>query len=54
MQFYVQKDSLKGNCVVAFADTLFKATFKLDKSKDGIIWVSKIDDPSSFGGSNRY
>ena len=34
---------------MAFADTLFKAKFKLDKSKDGIIWVSKIDDPSSFG-----
>ena len=29
------KNSLKGNCVVAFADTLFKAKFKLDKSKDG-------------------
>tara|TARA_B100001093_G_scaffold520499_2_gene616957 strand:- start:76923 stop:77924 length:1002 start_codon:yes stop_codon:yes gene_type:complete len=43
------KNSLKGNCVVAFADTLFKAKFKLDKLKDGIIWVSKIDDPSSFG-----
>jgi len=43
------RNSLKGNCVVAFADTLFKAKFKLDKLKDGIIWVSKIDDPSSFG-----
>ena len=43
------KNSLKDNCVIAFADTLFKAKFKLDKSKDGIIWVSKIDDPSSFG-----
>ncbi|MEC8853391.1 MAG: sugar phosphate nucleotidyltransferase [Bacteroidota bacterium] len=43
------KDSLKGNCVVAFADTLFKADFTLDSSKDGIIWVSQIDDPSAFG-----
>ena len=43
------KNSLKGNCVIAFADTLFKAKFQLDKLKDGIIWVSKIDDPSSFG-----
>ena len=43
------KKSLKGNCVVAFADTLFKADFTLDKKKDGIIWVSQIDDPSSFG-----
>ena len=43
------KDSLKGNCVVAFADTLFKTDFTLDSSKDGIIWVSQIDDPSAFG-----
>ena len=38
-----------GNCVVAFADTLFKADFTLDSTKDGIIWVSQIDDPSAFG-----
>ena len=43
------KESLEGNCVVAFADTLFKADFTLDNSKDGIIWVSQIDDPSAFG-----
>ena len=43
------KDSLEGNCVVAFADTLFKADFTLDSTKDGIIWVSQIDDPSAFG-----
>ncbi len=43
------KDSLEGDCVVAFADTLFKADFTLDGSRDGIIWVSQIDDPSAFG-----
>ena len=43
------KESLKGNCVVAFADTLFRADFTLDNTKDGIIWVSQIDDPSAFG-----
>ena len=43
------KESLSGNCVVAFADTLFKADFTLDTTKDGIIWVSQIDDPSAFG-----
>jgi glucose-1-phosphate thymidylyltransferase len=43
-------DSLKGNVVIAFADTLFRADFKLDTHKeDGIIWVNKIDDPRSFG-----
>jgi glucose-1-phosphate thymidylyltransferase len=43
------KDSLKGNLVVAFADTLFKADFKLDTSKEGIIWVQKVEDPRPFG-----
>ncbi len=43
------KESLKGNIVVAFADTLFQADFTLDTSTDGIIWVSQIDDPSAFG-----
>ena len=43
------KESLKGNIVVAFADTLFKADFKLDNSSDGIIWVKQIENPSAFG-----
>lgn len=38
-----------GKVIVAFADTLFKANFKLDTSKDGIIWVQKVEDPSQFG-----
>ncbi len=43
------KDSLKGNVVVAFADTLFRADFTLDSDAEGIIWVNQIDDPSAFG-----
>jgi len=43
------KDSLKGNVVVGFADTLFKADFTIDNNADGIIWVNQIDDPSAFG-----
>jgi len=46
---YCAKESLKGNVIVAFADTLFKTDFKIDTSKDGVIWVNKIDDPSAFG-----
>jgi glucose-1-phosphate thymidylyltransferase len=34
---------------VAFADTLFRADFKLDTSKDGVLWVQKIEDPRQFG-----
>lgn len=41
--------ALDGPVVVAFADTLFKADFKLDSSTDGIIWTKKVDDPSAFG-----
>lgn len=43
------KELFKGKVIVAFADTLFKAEFKLDTSKDGIIWVQKVEDPSQFG-----
>lgn len=43
------KESLKGKVVVAFADTLFKADFKLNSDADGIIWVNQIDDPRAFG-----
>jgi glucose-1-phosphate thymidylyltransferase len=43
------KESLKGKTIVAFADTLFKADFKLDDSKDGVLWVKQIEDPSQFG-----
>lgn len=43
------KESLEGNVVVAFADTLFQADFTLDANAEGIIWVSQIDDPSAFG-----
>jgi len=43
------KEALQGKIVVAFADTLFKADFKLDDSREGIIWVQKVDDPKPFG-----
>ncbi len=40
---------MSGSCVIAFADTLFKSDFNINKSVDGTIWVKQIDDPSSFG-----
>jgi len=42
-------ESLKGNVFIAFADTLFKADFKIDTAKDAIIWTQKVADPSQFG-----
>jgi glucose-1-phosphate thymidylyltransferase len=42
-------DLLTGPVIVAFADTLFSANFKMDTSPDGMIWVQKVEDPSAFG-----
>ncbi|MCB9342385.1 MAG: sugar phosphate nucleotidyltransferase [Saprospiraceae bacterium] len=42
-------NSLDGKCMIAFADTLFKADFSFDDSEDGVIWTQKVDDPSAFG-----
>jgi glucose-1-phosphate thymidylyltransferase len=41
--------SLTGNVIVAFADTLFRADFKIDTTQDGIIWVQEVEDPSAYG-----
>ena len=46
---YCAEKSLNGPCVVAFADTLFKANFSLDAQADGAIWVKQVEDPSAFG-----
>lgn len=40
---------MQSDVVVAFADTLFRADFNLDKNSDGVIWVKKVEDPSAFG-----
>ena len=42
-------ESLEGKCIVAFADTLFKANFNFNIDDDGVIYVQKVVDPSSFG-----
>lgn len=42
-------DSLTGPVFIAFADTLFKAEFKIEKDKDAIVWTQRVDDPSAFG-----
>ncbi len=46
---YAGKELLEGPVVVAYADTLFKGSFDLDNTADGIIWVKKVEDPSQFG-----
>jgi len=43
------KESLSGPAVVAYADTLFKADFNLDKEADAVMWVKKVENPSAYG-----
>jgi glucose-1-phosphate thymidylyltransferase len=43
------KELFEGKVIVAFADTLFRADFKLDTNKDGTIWVQQVENPSQFG-----
>ncbi|UPS92515.1 MULTISPECIES: sugar phosphate nucleotidyltransferase [unclassified Bizionia] len=43
------KDSLSGPTVIAYADTLIRADFKLDQEADSVIWVKKVDKPEAFG-----
>lgn len=42
-------EKLEGPVVVAFADTLFRANFKINQEDEGILWVKQIEDPSAFG-----
>lgn len=43
------KDSLSGPAVIAYADTLIRANFKLDPDADAVIWVKKVKKPEAFG-----
>lgn len=46
------KDSLDGPAVIAYADTLIRADFDLDKTADSVIWVKQVDKPEAFGVIN--
>ena len=46
------KDSLSGPAVIAYADTLIRADFDLDKNADSVIWVKQVDQPEAFGVIN--
>lgn len=46
---WMAKDSMDDEIIIAFADTLFRADFILDRSRDGVIWVKSVENPSAFG-----
>jgi|SRR5690554_1715356 glucose-1-phosphate thymidylyltransferase len=43
------QDSLHGPCVIAYADTLFRANFELDPQADSMIWVKEVANPQQYG-----
>ncbi|THV61198.1 nucleotidyltransferase [Flagellimonas alvinocaridis] len=43
------KESLSGPAVIAYADTLIRADFDLDKTADSVIWVKQVERPEAFG-----
>lgn len=44
--------SLTGPAVIAYADTLIRATFELDKEVDSVIWTKRVDNPEAYGVVN--
>ncbi|MEM7036930.1 MAG: sugar phosphate nucleotidyltransferase [Bacteroidota bacterium] len=46
---WMAQEVMDGEVIIAFADTLFVANFKLDRTKDGAIWVKAVEDPRAFG-----
>ncbi len=43
------KESLSGPAVIAYADTLIRADFDLDRSADSVIWVKQVERPEAYG-----
>lgn len=47
---YCAADSLEGEVIIVFADTLFDTKGKVSlEDADSVIWLKKVDDPSRFG-----
>ena len=46
------EESLEGPSIVAYADTMIQGKIFIDPDADGIIWVKKVENPSSYGVVN--
>ncbi|MGB0788467.1 MAG: sugar phosphate nucleotidyltransferase [Marinirhabdus sp.] len=44
--------SLSGPAIIAYADTLIRARFNLDKNVDAVIWTKKVENPEAYGVVN--
>ena len=43
------KESLKGNAVVMYPDTLIRVDENFDKSSDVVIWTKQVENPEAYG-----
>lgn len=41
--------SLSGPAVIAYADTLIRASFNLDQNADAVIWTKEVESPEAYG-----
>jgi len=46
------EQSRSGPAVIAYADTLIRADFDLDKEADSVIWTKKVANPEAYGVVN--
>lgn len=44
--------SLSGPAVIAYADTLIRASFELDQTADAVIWTKEVPNPEAYGVVN--
>ncbi len=44
--------SLSGPAVIAYADTLIRASFDLNREVDSVIWTKKVTNPEAYGVVN--
>lgn len=46
------EESLSGPSIIAYADTMIQGKVEIDPEVDGMIWVKKVKNPSSYGVVN--
>lgn len=46
---YCANELLNNEVIIAFADTLFKADFSINKTSEAIIWIYEVKDPHNYG-----
>lgn len=46
---YCAAEALKGNVIIAFADTLFVGDFSINENDEAIVWTKVVANPEAYG-----